>query len=62
MKNLKIWWLAWMCDYPFFRVLYKDGQKTSPLHQAEASGLRDVFKGKMFIDYEYGTEFLSKVQ
>jgi hypothetical protein len=62
MKKLKIWWLAWICDYPFFRVTYKDGQRTHVLFQAEASGLKDVFGGKMWIDYEYAKDFLSKVR
>lgn len=59
IKKLKIWWLAWVCDYPFFRVIYKDGQITHVLFQAEAKGLRGVFNGKMIIDYEYGAHFLS---
>lgn len=59
MEKIKIWWFAWMCDYPFFRVIYKDGKTTIPLYEAEAKGLRDVFNGKMIIDYEYGKKFLN---
>lgn len=51
-----------MCDYPFFRVIYKDGKRTYPLYQSEASGLRDVFNGKMIIDYDYAKTFLSNIE
>ena len=58
MDKIKIWWLAWICDYPFFIVTYPDGKKTRPLYQAEAFGLRDVFNGTIKIDYDYGRKFL----
>jgi len=59
MKKIKIWLLAWVCNYPFFRVIYKDGKRTRPLYQAEASVLKDVFNGKIIIDYEYGSNYLN---
>jgi len=62
MKKIKIWWLAYMCDYPFFIVIYKDGKRTHPLYQSEAFGLRDVFNGKLIIDYEYADKFLNNCQ
>lgn len=62
MRKIKIWYLAWFCDYPFFRVIYKDGKRTMPLYNPEATGLRDTFKGKLIIDYEYASDFLSKCQ
>lgn len=60
ITNFRIWWLAWLCNYPFFRVIYKDGKRTMPLYEREATGLRDVFKGKLIIDYEYGQQWLNR--
>jgi hypothetical protein len=59
LRNLRILWFAHVLDYPFFRVLYKDGNRTCPLHKAEAVGCKDVFGGKMFIDYEYAKKWFN---
>ena len=61
MRKLKIWWLAWVRGYPFFRVIYKNGERTYPLYESEAIGLRDVFDGKMIVDYEYANGFLKRI-
>jgi len=45
------WWKATMLDYPYWRVTYKDGKRTRLLYWREANGLKDVFNGKLWIDY-----------
>ena len=62
MKKIKIWWMAWICDYPFFRVIYKDGDRTHTLNKRQAKSLRDVFSGKLIIDYEYAENFINLYQ
>lgn len=51
MKNLLIWYKAVWLDYPYWRVIYKDGQRTRLLYWREANGLKEVFNGKLIIDY-----------
>lgn len=45
------WWKATMLDYPYWRVTYKDGKRTRLLYWREAKGLKEVFNGKLWIDY-----------
>lgn len=52
-KRISIWWQAWTTSCRCWRVTYKDGKRTYPLSYSEAKGLRDVFNGKMWIDYDY---------
>lgn len=51
IRILIIWWRANVLDYPYWRVAYKNGEKTRLLHWREAKGLKDVFNGKLYIDY-----------
>ena len=51
MRKIKIWFRAQLFDWPYWRVTYPDGKRTHCLHLEEAKGLRDIFKGKMWIDY-----------
>lgn len=51
-QRLRIWWRANFLDYPYWRVLYKNGELTRLLHYREAKGCHDVWGGKLFIDYE----------
>jgi hypothetical protein len=51
LKCIKVWWRANMSDYPYWRVTYKDGKRTHLLYWHEANGLKNVFNGKMSIDY-----------
>lgn len=51
MKKLRMWYNSNFRDYPYWRVLYKDGERTYPLYYREARGLAGVFKGKLIIDY-----------
>jgi hypothetical protein len=53
LSRIVIWWKANMLDYPYWRVTYKDGKQTSLLYWREASNLKDVFNGKLWIDYKY---------
>jgi hypothetical protein len=62
MKNLKIWWLAWVCDYPFFRVIYSDGSKTYPIDKDEAFNLASIFNGKVKLDYSYARYYLLTIE
>jgi hypothetical protein len=50
-KRIIIWFRAQFCDYPYWRVTYKDGRKTHRLYWREANGLKEVFGGKLWIDY-----------
>lgn len=50
-QKLKIWYRAEFDDWPYYRVIYKDNTRTRPLHWKEAKGLKDVFDGKIKIDY-----------
>lgn len=51
MRKFRIWFRANWFDWPYWRVTYKDGKRTYPLHLAEAKGLRDTFSGTMWLDY-----------
>lgn len=52
-KYLIIWWRANMrTDYNYWRVRYPDGRLTRLLCYSEAWNLREIFGGKLFIDYE----------
>jgi hypothetical protein len=51
MKKLRIWFRVVWSDYPYWRVLYKDGKRTTLLYWREANGLAQVFNGKLIIDY-----------
>jgi hypothetical protein len=51
MRKIKIWIRARFCDWPYWRVTYNNGERTYRLHYREAKGLRDVFGGKLWIDY-----------
>lgn len=62
MVKIKIWYMAHIQDYPFFRVTYQDGQKTHPLFYSEANGLCKCFNGKLSIDYDYGKYFLKELK
>ena len=53
MQKFKIWWKATWLDYPYWRIIYKDGKRTRLLYWKEANGLAQVFNGKLIIDY-YG--------
>ncbi len=51
MRKFKIWWKAKMLDYPYWRVLYKDGRTTRLLRFIEARSVAETFDGKLYIDY-----------
>lgn len=51
--RIKFWFMAVFQDHPFWRVTYKDGKRTHPLYYAEAKGLKEVFDGELWIDYDY---------
>ena len=51
LRKFKIWCRATIGDYPYWRVLYKDGTRTRLLYWAEANGCAETFKGKLIIDY-----------
>jgi len=53
MKWLKLWCMVYLNDWPIYRVTYADGQRTYPLHYAEAKGCAEVFNGNLWIDWEY---------
>lgn len=53
LSKIVIWWKATVLDYPYWRVTYKDGKRTHLLYWREAKGLKDVFNGKLWIDYNY---------
>lgn len=57
--NIRIWYMANVQGYPFYKVTYKDGITTYPLHYSEAKGLSRVFNGKLWIDYDYGKYYLN---
>lgn len=52
MEKFRIWFRANFLDYRYWRVTYKDGKETRLLYYAEAKGLKDVFGGKLWIDYK----------
>jgi len=57
-KYIIVWYKAVFMNYPFWRVKYKDtGETTRLLYYGEASGLRDCFGGKLFIDYNFGKKY-----
>lgn len=51
IKIITIWWKTTMLDYPYWRVIYKDGKRTRLLYWCEAKGLAKTFNGKLRIDY-----------
>jgi len=50
-RKILIWQRAFWLDYPYWRVTYKDGRRTQLLYWKEADGLKEVFGGKLWIDY-----------
>jgi hypothetical protein len=62
MKKIIVWFRATFQDYPFYRVTYKDGKRTHPLYYREAKGLKDVFNGKLWIDYQYGLTYFKCIK
>jgi len=62
LYKLRIWWMARVKDWPFYRVTYPDGRKTIALHRAEAIGLRDVFGGNMWLDYKRGDYMIKYIK
>lgn len=52
MKKLRIFIRACFYDYPYWRVLYKDGDKTRLLYHNEAKELKQTFGGRLIIDYK----------
>lgn len=55
-SKILTWYRATFLDYPLWRVRYNDGTKTILLHYHEAKSLKDVFGGKLFIDYTINKE------
>ena len=51
LRIIIISWKASVWDYPYWRVTYKDGKRTRLLYYREAIGLKDVFDGRMWIDF-----------
>ena len=51
MRKFSIWYRAVFGNWPYWRVTYENGEQTIPLPYNEAKGLKDVFGGKMWIDY-----------
>jgi hypothetical protein len=51
LAEVVTWWKAVMLDYPYWRVTYNDGNRTRLLYRREAKGLKEVFNGKLWIDY-----------
>jgi len=49
--NLIVWWRAVVLDYPYWRVTYKDGGMTRLLRLGEAFSLKEIFGGRLWIDY-----------
>lgn len=52
LRNIRTWFQAVFLDYRLWYVVYKDGRRTYLLHYAEAKPLKEVFKGKLFIEYK----------
>ena len=56
-KHIKIWFRAIFLNYPYWRVTYSPedvhcaNKKTRLLYYGEAKSLKDVFGGKLWIDY-----------
>lgn len=57
MKKFKIWWYATIYDFNFYRVIYLDSKRTSPISRITAKNLKSIFGGKIIIDYEYATKY-----
>jgi len=53
LAAVRTWFRANFQDYPYWRVTYKDGKRTRLLYWGEAHSLKQVFGGKLCIDYEY---------
>ena len=60
MKKFRVWWMANILNYPFWRVSYRDGKLSRLLYYKEAKGLTDVFNGILWIDYDYGIGWITK--
>jgi len=58
IETFKIWFKATFLDYWYWAVEYRNGKKTRLLSYTEAKSLKDVFGGKLFIDYQYVKEKL----
>lgn len=50
-KRLKIWFRAVLLDYWYWRVTYPDGKQTRKLSYGEAKSLKQVYGGKLWVDY-----------
>lgn len=57
-RKINIWFAVHINDWPVYRVTYKNGEKTYPLHYAEAKGCRDVFGGNLWVDWEYAEKLI----
>lgn len=54
INKFRKWVTAHTTNYPVWRVTYQDGERTYCLPYLEARGLKQVFNGKMWIDYDKG--------
>jgi len=52
IRVIKIWFKAIFLNGRYWIVTYKDGTTTRRLEYREAKDLRDVFKGKLSINYK----------
>ena len=50
-KYIVIFYRAVFLDYWYWIVRYKDGKKTGLLSYSEAEAIRDIFEGKLYIDF-----------
>lgn len=57
MSKIITWYRAVFLGYPYWRVTYKTGERTYPLYYGEAKGLKEVFNGKLWIDYSLNKRF-----
>ena len=51
IKKLIIWYRAMFLDYPYWRIYYPDGERSTLLYYDEAYGVAEVYNGKLRIDY-----------
>ena len=58
LQRLRIFFVIELGDYPVYRVYYTNGQRTYPLHYAEAKGLWKVFGGFIKLDLEQCKKYL----
>ena len=54
MGKILKWIIANTSDRLVWRVKYLDGRKTRLLSYHEASNLKQIYGGKLYIDYEKG--------